>query len=218
MLEPTNLLVRMPVVLLALTVHEFSHAYAAYRLGDPTAHRMGRCTLNPLAHLDLWGTICIMFAPIGWAKPVPVNPMNFRHPGRDDMLVSVAGPISNVIQAIGFGLLLRALVEVPALNELGSPQSRMILATMCYLGVLVNCGLAAFNMLPIFPLDGFHVTRYFLGPENRQTLDRTAPYGMYVILGLVALPFLTNGQWSPLRTIITYPVNFVLVYVAGLGP
>ncbi len=214
-----DLMVRVPIVLLALTLHEFAHAYVAYRLGDPTAQRMGRCSLNPLVHLDLFGTLCIMFGPIGWAKPVPVNPMNFRHPGRDNMLVSVAGPISNILQAVGFALLIRLLVFADGAELLPaslSERSVLIIYVMFRVAVLVNCGLAVFNMLPIFPLDGFHVTRYFLGPENRQALDRTAPYGMYIILALIALPFLTGGQISPLRMVILYPVDFVLEYIAGV--
>ena len=216
-LDPAQLLTRLPVILLALTVHEFSHAYVAYRLGDPTAHRMGRCTLNPLAHLDPFGTLCIMFGPIGWAKPVPVNPMNFRHPGRDDMLVSIAGPASNIAQALLFALLLRFVVHTTAFNAVLADQTRSVLFTLCLLGVFVNCGLAVFNMLPVFPLDGFHVTRYFLrSPEDKRVLDRMAPYGMYIVLGLVAIPFLTDGAISPLFWIISYPVKFVLVHVAGL--
>lgn len=216
MIEPTELLIRMPVVLLALTVHEFSHAYVAYRMGDPTALRAGRCTLNPLAHLDLIGTICIMFGPIGWAKPVPVNPYNFRRPLRDEMIVSAAGPVSNVIQAVAFALLLRMLVQQDLFGGTLGREARVILVTMAYVGVLVNCGLAVFNMLPVFPLDGFHVVRFFLGPANRRSLDQTAPYGNYVILALVLLPFLTRGRISPLSAVIRYPVQVVLTYVAGL--
>ncbi|MBN1341076.1 MAG: site-2 protease family protein [Phycisphaerae bacterium] len=215
MFNITDLMTRIPIVLLALTVHEFSHAYVAYRLGDPTAQRMGRCTLNPLAHLDLFGTLCIMFGPIGWAKPVPVNPFNFRHPGRDNMLVSIAGPISNLLQAMAFALLLRGILHSNILDVIPDARSQWNIFRMVYIGVLVNCGLAVFNMLPIFPLDGFHVTRYFLGPEGKRTLDDLAPYGMYIILGLVALPFLTGNSISPLLWLIRHPVNLVLTHVAG---
>lgn len=216
MLDPVNLMIRVPVVLLALTVHEFSHAYMALRCGDHTAYRMGRCTLNPLAHLDVLGTLCLMFAPLGWAKPVPVNPMNFRNPGRDNMLVSIAGPVSNILQALVFAIVLRLLVHTTFLADSLSPQLRQMMLLMCYVGVLVNCGLAVFNMLPIFPLDGYHVTRYFVGAEGKRTLDGIAPHGMYVILGLVALPMFTSGRFDPLYSIIYYPVTLVLTYVAGM--
>jgi Zn-dependent protease len=214
-LAPAQLLTRLPVILLALTVHEFSHAYVAYHLGDPTAYRMGRCTLNPRAHLDVLGTLCIMFGPIGWAKPVPVNPMNFRHPGRDDMLVSIAGPASNIAQALLFALVLRFVIHPTALDGVLAGETRSVLLTMCLLGVFVNCGLAVFNMLPVFPLDGFHVTRYFLSPEGKRSLDRSAQYGMYIILGLVGIGVVTNGAISPLFWVIRYPVQLILVYVAG---
>jgi len=214
-LDPVNLLVRMPVVLLALTLHEFAHAYMAYRMGDPTAMREGRCSLNPLAHLDLIGTLCIMFGPIGWAKPVPVNPMNFRHPLRDEMLVSAAGPVSNLIQAVFFGLLLRVLFRGGMMSGLISDQWATLLFVMFGSALIVNCGLAIFNMIPAFPLDGFHVTRYFLSPPSRRTLDDMAPYGTYIILGLVMLPMLVPG-FSPLSRIIHYPVLVVWTLVAGL--
>jgi Zn-dependent protease len=212
-----NLLVRMPVILLALTVHEFAHAYSAWRLGDPTALRMGRCSLNPLAHLDLMGTICLMFGPIGWAKPVPVNALNFRHPSRDEMIVSVAGPLSNILQAVLWSLLMRLLNSGGMMGGMGRDGQAMlsILFTMCWLGIMVNCGLAVFNMLPVFPLDGFHVTRYFLSRDHQAVLDRTAQYGTYIVLGLVLMPYLFRG-FSPLSTIISYPVGFMLTYVAGV--
>src|SRR5690242_12736966 len=107
--DPSVMMLRIPVVLLALTVHEFCHAYFALQMGDPTAYRLGRCSLNPLRHLDPLGTICLMFAPIGWAKPVPIDPRNFRN-WRQGVLVSIAaGPISNLIQALVFALLLRGV-------------------------------------------------------------------------------------------------------------
>jgi Zn-dependent protease len=215
-IDPIDLIVRMPVVLLALTLHEFAHAYTAYRLGDPTAARAGRCTLNPLAHLDLIGTLCIMFAPIGWAKPVPVNPYNLRHPSRDEMIVSAAGPISNVLQAIAWGLLIRLIFRAGLLDGVLPGDWGPSLFRMLCLGLIVNCGLAAFNMIPAFPLDGFHVTRYFLSPEGKQGLDDTAQYGRYIILALVLLPYLTSFQFDPLRTIIRYPVHLVWALVVGL--
>lgn len=215
-LNVTDLVTRIPIVLLALTVHEFCHAYVAYRLGDPTAYRMGRCTLNPLSHLDFLGTLCIMFGPIGWAKPVPVNSMNFHHPSRDNMVVSIAGPASNILQAIAFALILRLVVHADFVSDALSDTWRSLIGTMCFMGVLVNCGLAVFNMLPIYPLDGFHVTRYFLSPEAKRSLDATAQYGMFIILGLVLLPRFVGMGFSPLGMIIMYPVSWLLRHVSGV--
>ncbi len=215
MIDPINLLIRVPIVLLALTVHEFAHAYIAYRLGDETALRAGRCSLNPLVHLDLVGTLCIMFGWIGWAKPVPVNPYNFRRPLRDEMVVSAAGPISNILQAIAFCVVLRLVFRTGALDGVVSPMWGPSLFLMCCYGLIVNCGLAVFNMIPAYPLDGFHVTRYFLSPESRRRLDETAPYGTYIILGLVLMPFLLPTI-SPLTTVIRYPVHLLWKLVVGL--
>jgi Zn-dependent protease len=212
-LDWTELVIRVPAVLLALTLHEFAHAWSAYRLGDPTAHDLGRCSLNPLQHLDPLGTLCIMFAPIGWAKPVPVNPLNFRRPGRDDLLVSAAGPLSNAAQALTFAVLLRILGWFPEqLGELASP-----LYNFLFVAVLVNVGLAVFNMLPLFPLDGFHVTLHLLPRQSQMRFAETRQYGMLIILGLVALPWLTHDRLDPLGIIIWRPVRFLLEYVAGLS-
>ena len=93
-IDPVDLMIRVPVILLALTVHEFCHAYFAYRMGDPTAYRLGRCSLNPLRHLEPLGTICLLFAPIGWAKPVPIIPINFRDPRKGMLVATAAGPLN----------------------------------------------------------------------------------------------------------------------------
>src|SRR5690606_19101552 len=157
-----------------LTVHEFCHAYFALRMGDPTAYRMGRCTLNPLKHLDPLGTICLMFAPIGWAKPVPINSLNF-HDQRKGILVSTAaGPISNLVMAVGFAVILRGITTWgSALN--GIPQGAhflKVLIDMTLWGVFINVGLAVFNLLPIYLIDGLHYSaQLMLALSQRRSLD-----------------------------------------------
>jgi len=209
----SDLAIRVPVVLLALTVHEFFHAYSAYRLGDPTACRAGRCTLNPLAHLDPIGTLCLLFAPIGWAKPVPVNPMNFRRPGRDDVICSAAGPASNFAQAFVFALLLRALTAgAPEVQGRLGPYGFSAVFQFCFYGVLINVGLAVFNLLPVYPLDGFHVWANLMKGETRQRFLETARYGLYIIIGLVLL---SGTPVDPLGRVISPVLNFFFRYVAG---
>lgn len=217
-LDPVNLLIRVPVVLLALTVHEFSHGYFAYRMGDPTAYRMGRLTLNPIKHLDPLGTICLMFAPIGWAKPVPINPLNFHDRRKGILVATAAGPASNLVQAIVFALLMRAVVSLAggiehALGADADPRFQA-LAMISFMGVLVNVGLAVFNCLPFYPLDGFHITLQLMRPESQEKFVETSRYGPFLILGLVLLGSL--GDVSILMYLIRPPVNLILRHVAGV--
>ncbi len=207
--------IRIPALLLALTVHEFAHAYSAYRLGDPTAFRLGRCTLNPLAHLDPLGAICLLFAPIGWAKPVPVNPLNFDNPGRDDIIVSISGPLSNLAQAFLFSVVLRGVIAAElSIKAAGGPYAFSALFVFCYVAVLMNCGLAVFNLIPLYPLDGFHVFGNLAKGPSRERFYQMAPLGPYMILGLV---FLSHTAADPLGRVI-HPVQaFFLQHVAGVG-
>lgn len=210
-LNPLELALRLPVLLLALTVHEFAHAYAAYRLGDPTAYRQGRCTLNPLAHLDPLGTICLIFAPIGWAKPVPVNPYNLRHPQRDDILISAAGPVSNLLQAFCYALVMRFVVAYGGRFLGDSGLSAALL--MCWAGIMINSGLAVFNMIPAYPLDGFHVFSNLAKGESRQRMLETARFGPMLIIFLVV-----SGRFGvDLLGVIMNPfISFFVGTVAGL--
>ncbi len=176
-----DLVIRMPPVLIALTVHEFMHAYTALRCGDTTARDMGRLTFNPLAHLDPIGTILIVLVGFGWAKPVPVNPYNFRHPGRDDMLVSFAGPASNFVLGILFALLLRTLLLLPV--DL-SGRYATGLVEMVKWGALINFLLGIFNLLPIAPLDGHHILRELLPYGARERFMQFSRFGPLLIIAL----------------------------------
>lgn len=218
-LDPVELMIRVPIVLLALTVHEFCHGYFAYRMGDPTAYLQGRLTLNPLKHLDPLGAICLMFAPIGWAKPVPINPLNFHDRRRGILVSTAAGPLSNLAQAIVFALLLRLLLMVgggplEVIGDEADPRFRAAFM-MGLVAVLINVGLAVFNCLPLFPLDGFHIVMQLLPPERQQRFAETAHFGPFAILGLIIIGHATSV--SVLEMLIMPPVDLIFRYVVGIG-
>jgi Zn-dependent protease len=191
--DPVVFVARLPAILVGLTFHECAHALAAYYCGDPTAKHAGRLTLNPLAHLDPLGTICILFAPIGWAKPVPVNPYNFRKPWAE-YLVSLAGVGTNLLMAIVAGLLVRLLlaarVTLPA-------EIWFILFFM----IIINIGLALFNILPLYPLDGSHVMQELLPYRYKEDFARFSRYGPIIILVLAISGGLSGILWGPMRVI-----------------
>lgn len=204
-----DLLLRAPVVLFALTIHEFMHGWVAYKCGDDTAYRAGRLTLNPLVHLDLIGTICLFFAPIGWAKPVPVNPMNYNHPRRDDILVSGAGVTANFAMGIVCALALRLLGgDIWAIGEVGP-----ILYNMIFLGGIINFGLAVFNLLPIPPLDGSHILQNLLPPNLAIRFAAIQRYGAMVLLAFV----LGNRYLSSALgfSLLGYPIFKLMQVFAG---
>jgi Zn-dependent protease len=201
-----SIIISIFVVLFAVTIHEASHGWAAFKLGDPTAHDQGRITLNPIAHIDPIGTILlpamliIMRAPVfGYAKPVPVNPYNLRNPKRDNMLISAAGPLSNLTAAAVFILGIRFLrLLSPNITAVISGGLRMTggfqpiegLTLILFHGALINTFLAVFNMIPIPPLDGSGVLMGFLSDEAAQKYDQIRPFGFLIILGLLYIGFL----------------------------
>lgn len=182
-------------ILLAITFHEVAHGFVAYKLGDPTAKMMGRLTLNPLSHIDPWGTILMpglllvltngQFV-FGYAKPVPINPNYFRNPRRDMAISAAAGPVTNLILAFISLMLLKA-VSAGSLSA-GSEASAVLtpLALMLKAGVVMNVVLAAFNMLPIPPLDGGRVLAGLLPWQHAAALEKLEPYGFFIVLILVA--------------------------------
>ena len=181
-----EMLYRIPAILVALSFHEFAHAYAAYRLGDPTARNLGRMTINPLAHIDLWGFLMLLLVRFGWAKPVPINPRNFKKPRRDEIIVSLAGVVMNFLLAfVSMFLFYLILGGFKYYNE--------ALNSIIYSFFYINLALFVFNLLPIPPLDGFHVAQCLfmrkLGTRPFEFLER---YGFIILIVLLMSGALTR--------------------------
>jgi Zn-dependent protease len=170
-------LIAAPAILFSLTVHEFFHAYIAYRFGDNTAKDMGRLTLNPLAHLDLFGTLMMFLSGFrfGWAKPVPINPYNLRNPRKADLWISAAGPFSNLGLGLIFGLLFR-------FAHTGSINLPLGIIQFLSLAVRINISLAFFNLIPLFPLDGSHILRSLLPVRFENALNEFERFAPFVLM------------------------------------
>jgi Zn-dependent protease len=185
-------------IAVAITVHEFAHAYIAHKCGDDTAKRQGRITLNPLAHYDPIGTTMILIAGMGWGKAVPVNPANYRDSRWDDVKVSIAGPVSNLMVVTLIVVLLRFITMPwgpwePLLNTV----------------VLVNLMLAFFNLIPVYPLDGSHIMAGLLPPEQARSYERVmGQYGFFILIGLI---FLVPGL---LRILVWVPAGAFMRFLS----
>ena len=195
-----RIIVSLPAFLLAIVLHEVAHGYVAYLLGDDTAKRAGRLTLSPIAHLDPIGTIFFLFSSwmwmgFGWARPVPVMIERLRNPRRDEVLVTLAGPGANLLQAIAWAVLLRVAIPFAG-STLG-----YALVNFCLLGVGINVLLLLFNLLPIPPLDGSHVAARLLGFDQPGLIERLAPIGF-----LVLVVFLSSGLFQVFSAKLFYPV------------
>lgn len=179
-------------LLIALAVHEWAHAIVAYRLGDPTAKDQGRLTLNPIAHLDPIGTLLFFLIGFGWGKPVPVDPRYFRNWRRDTALVSVAGPVSNLVVAcIAFGLLMVTAPDTltgdvwSLLSGSLHGSLRVVFADIFRISIALNLGLMAFNLLPIAPLDGSKIIQIFIPYQYDDQYQLWLRRGPWILLGLL---------------------------------
>ncbi len=210
-----NLLITMPIFLLSLSVHEAAHAAAAYYLGDPTAWRLGRVTLNPVPHIDLVGTIIMPilstisggFMFIGWAKPVPVDWRNLRNVRRDDSLIAIAGPASNIVLSVlcVIGLVLMSMSSIGTVHgTVGEVLHRLL-----NYGMIINVALAVFNMIPVPPLDGSHLVANSLPHNLSEKYRSVGIYGIFLLLILL--------NFTPLGRILSAVIGGIIGLYGTLG-
>lgn len=185
-----NLLYSLPAILIALSFHEFAHAWAANKMGDPTAKNLGRLTLDPIKHLDLIGTICLILFRFGWAKPVPINPRNFRKPVRDEILVSLAGVAMNFLVSF---------IAFVALFFIFNGTVSDIASYIIYYIIMLNIYFGIFNLIPIPPLDGFHIISALFIRKAGQVVSVLYRFGFIILLVLLltgVIGFLLNAVSS----------------------
>ena len=190
----TEILARVFVLFTAISIHEYAHGLIAYKLGDPTAKYAGRLTLNPLSHLDPIGAVCMAIFGFGWAKPVPVNPMYFKDRKKDNALVALAGPVSNILLAF-FSTILTALYSAFVLFKFNNFITQFFFTVLVQLAV-VNISFAVFNLLPIYPLDGYKIVEGFTRANNPFTRFMRV-YGQYILIALIAVSVLVDSFGFP---------------------
>lgn len=195
--EPLAFVIWFVGLIIAITVHEFAHAFVADKLGDPTPRYQGRVTLNPLAHLDPIGTIAILLTRFGWGKPVQFDPYNLKNPVKDTALIALAGPVSNILIAFLISLILNSslIASVPVVEGL-------------FQVLIINVVLAIFNLVPVHPLDGSKIIVAILPPDlARDYQDLMQRYGIFILLLLI---FPWAGGTSPISQLIYPAINFVV--------
>lgn len=212
-----NLLLTLPAVVIAITFHEYAHAWMADRLGDTTPRSQGRLTLNPLAHLDPVGSILLIFAHVGWGKPVQINPNNFtsnKSKGACEALVSFAGPAMNFIIAIILTLVSMLLTSLAPASFLYSSAGNVI-GILIYVTITVNIGLGVFNLIPLPPLDGEKIFRNFLPYRALQWLDRNA-YTLNLIFMVLWITGLLSVVVSPVIEVIQNGIFWLVGSILSL--
>jgi Zn-dependent protease len=221
-----QLLLAAPAILISITFHEIAHGFVAYKLGDPTAKVMGRLTINPLAHIDPVGTVIMPLMLFilskgqfifGSAKPVPVNFYNLRHPRRDSALVSAAGPTTNVIIAFLSILILLIIYNLPAgfMGDFVITRIMIPLQMMLKYSISFNIFLAAFNLLPIPPLDGGRIVTSLLPGKHAYQFGKLEPYGIFIVI-ILWLTGIAQYIIAPLQLLIQLILRVFLIPFGGL--
>ncbi|MBT6797529.1 MAG: site-2 protease family protein [Candidatus Marinimicrobia bacterium] len=206
-LPPEALVLLIPTLMFALSFHEFAHAWMAAKCGDTTAARMGRLSLNPMAHLDMMGSLMILFVGFGWAKPVPVDARFLRNPRTDMMKVAAAGPAANIILAMISGVLIRFLTGAGLMSE--------VIFIMLLYFTRINIALAVFNMIPVAPLDGSQIFSGWLMKSNPQLAWKIQTHGPKVLFGLILFGYITG--FSIIWMVMAPFVNFFMFIFAGIS-
>ena len=191
----------------ALSFHEFAHAWMASKCGDNTAARMGRLTLNPMAHLDVMGSLMILFVGFGWAKPVPVDSRNLRDPRKDMMKVASAGPLSNLLLAMLAGMACRLLGGTNFLLDTNFP-------VLIFYFTQINIALGVFNLIPVSPLDGSQIFSGYLMKTNPELALKIQSYGPQVLFGLILFGYVTGFSilWLVMKPFVNF---FMLLFIGG---
>lgn len=200
-------IVIVPAIFIGLTFHEFAHAFVADRLGDSTPRLQGRVTLNPLAHIDWIGLLCLFFVGFGWGQPVQIDPRNFRYPRRDEFLVSIAGVAMNFLLAVVFALICKGLLAARGTSWTSFGFGMDIWMMLEYV-IIINLVLMTFNLIPVPPLDGFNILAQIIGFGQTETYWRIYTCGNWILIALIV--FGITGM------ILTPCVQFLYNLIAGI--
>ena len=203
----TSLLYQIPILLFSLTIHEFSHGITAYYLGDDTAKRQGRLTLNPISHIDPIGLLMLFIVHIGWAKPVPINPYNFKNYKRDTAITAAAGPISNFLIAIILSIFFHILQGIIPAEKLMTGFNQTLFFAIYY-AILINLALGLFNLIPLPPLDGSKILGGFLTDKQYASYTARERQGAMVLMIVFAADYILH--LGLIRSIIEVPLSFFI--------
>ena len=210
----TQIIVQLPILLISLTIHEFSHGYVAYLLGDDTAKRAGRLTLNPISHIDPLGLIMLFIARIGWAKPVPINPYNFQNYKKDTAITAAAGPVSNFIVAILLSIVFSIYKNIDPTIVNYAGQITKLAPYIIHFAILINLALGLFNLIPVPPMDGSKILGGFLSDDAYAKFTAQERKGAQILMIILLVSYVF--RLNLIGAIIMPPLNFFLKLLTGI--